>query len=94
MNKVIEKCLDDTTPAEMEKCVNNEDDEDKEKTENKNGGVIHRYITENEKETNRDTLEKLIEELLHYTTRSEMEKCVNNEDYNEKEKQYIIKMKV
>ena len=34
----------------MGKCVNNEDDDKKEKiAKNKNEGVIHRYITENKK---------------------------------------------
>ena len=46
MDKVIEECPDDTTSAEMEECVNNEDDYEKEKTaENKNEGLIHRDIT-------------------------------------------------
>ena len=57
MRKVIEEFPDDITPADMEKCVNYEDNVDKEKTaENKNEGVISRYIKENEKETNRNTL--------------------------------------
>ena len=34
----------------MEECLNNEDDDEKEKTtENKNEVIIHRDITENEK---------------------------------------------
>ena len=37
----------------------------KKTAENKNEGVIHRYITEIEKETNRDTLEILKEEFSY-----------------------------
>ena len=45
----------------MEECLNYKDDDEKEKTaENKNEDVIHRDIIENEKETNRDTLGKVI----------------------------------
>ena len=40
----------DTTPIDMEKYVNNEDDNKKEITsENEDEGVIHINITENEK---------------------------------------------
>ena len=47
----------------MQKCVNNEDDDEKEITaDNEDEGVINRDITEHEKETNQDTLDKLIEE--------------------------------
>ena len=50
MNKVIKECPDDTAPYEMEGFVNDEDDYEKLKTaENKNEGLIHRDITENEK---------------------------------------------
>ena len=34
----------------MEECIDDEDDDEKGKTaDNKNEGVIHRYITDNEK---------------------------------------------
>ena len=46
-----------------------------------NKDVIHRDITENEPETNRDTLKKLIEEFP------------DDQDDEDKEKQYIMKMK-
>ena len=46
----------------MEECVNDEDYGEKEKiAENKNEGVIHRYIKKNEKWNNWDALEKVIE---------------------------------
>ena len=46
----------------MEEGLNNEDDYKKEITaENEYEGVIHRYITENERETIQDNLGKLIE---------------------------------
>ena len=57
----------------MEECVNNEDDDEKKKAENINEGVIHRYITEKEKETNWDNLEKVIEELSYDTHPVDME---------------------
>ena len=60
--KLIEECPYDTTPAKMEGCVHNEDDDKKEiVAENKDEVVIHRDITENENETNQDTLDKEIE---------------------------------
>ena len=58
---MIEACPHDTYPVEMEEGVNNEDNDKKEMTpENEYESVIHRYITENEKETNRDILDKVI----------------------------------
>ena len=46
----------------MEEGVNNEDDDEKEITaDNEDEYVIHRDITENEKETNRYNLDKVIE---------------------------------
>ena len=69
MEELIEEFPDDTTPADMEECVNNEDYDEKEKTvDNINEDVIHRDITENEKETNWVTLEKLIEEFPYDTS--------------------------
>ena len=62
MDKVTIEIPDDTIPSEMEKCVNNEEDDKKEiKADNKNEVVIHRVITEYEKETSRHTLDKAIE---------------------------------
>ena len=52
---------------------------------NKNQGVIHRDITENENETNQVTLNKLIEEFQYNTTPAYMGEFVNNED-NDKRK--------
>ena len=50
MDKVPIEIPDDTTRAEMEKCVNIEDDDKKEITEeNEYEGVIHRVITDDEK---------------------------------------------
>ena len=61
LDKVKIERPDDTTPAEMEKCVNNEEDDKKEITaENEYEGVIHIFSTEYEKETNQDTLDKAI----------------------------------
>ena len=61
MDKVIEEFPDDTTPAYMEKCLNNEDDADTEITsENEDECEIQRDITEYEKDTMRDNLDKLI----------------------------------
>ena len=53
------------------------------KPENKNEGVIYRYITKNWKEANQDTLNKVIGECLDETTLEEMEDGVKDED-NEK----------
>ena len=48
MNKVIEEFPYKTTPAEIDLCVNDEDDDAKPKTAaNKNEGIIHRHIIEN-----------------------------------------------
>ena len=47
--------------------------------------LIHRVVTEKGKETNRDTLDKAIEECPDETSPVEMEEGVNNEDYDEKE---------
>ena len=70
----------------MEKCVNNEDDDKKEiTTQNEDEGVIHRDITEYEKDTNRDTLNKVTEECSDETSPIKMEEGVNNEEDDEKE---------
>ena len=69
----------------MEKCVNNKEDDKKEITsENEDEGVIHRDITEYKKETNQDTLDKVIEESPDDTSPIDMEECVNNKN-DEKE---------
>ena len=48
LNAVMEEWPDDTTPVEMEICVNDEDDDEKEKnSREKKEGVIHRDITDN-----------------------------------------------
>ena len=61
LDKVTIEIPDDTTPAEMEKCVNNEeDDKDEIKADNEDEGIIHRVSTEQKKENNRDTLDKVI----------------------------------
>ena len=53
--------------------------------ENKNEGVIHTDITENEKETNWDTLKKVIEKWAYDTSPVVMEEFVNDEvDYDNK----------
>ena len=53
---------DYTTPDEIEKFVNNEEDDKKEITaENEDEGVIHRVITEYGKEINWDNLDMVIE---------------------------------
>ena len=45
----------------IEECPDYQDDDEKEKiAEHKNEGVIHRGITEKEKETDQDTLKKVI----------------------------------
>ena len=52
---------DDTNPTEMKKFVNNEEDGKKEITaQNEDEGVIQKVSTEYEKETNWDTLYKVI----------------------------------
>ena len=51
MKKLIDECPDDLDGEEWE-----------ETTETENELVIHRAITENETETNRDTLNKVIKE--------------------------------
>ena len=46
----------------IEKCPYDQDDDEKEKTaENKNEGVTHRDITENEKENDWGNLKKVME---------------------------------
>ena len=58
---------------------------DEKTTENENEGLIHRYFTENEKETNQDTLNRFIEEFPDDTSPVVMEECVNYElDYENK----------
>ena len=52
--------------------------------DNKNEGVIHRDITDNEKETNRNILKNVIEEWPYDTTPADMEECVNDENDDEK----------
>ena len=50
MDKVKIEIPDDTTPDEIEKYVNNEDDDNKEITaDNEYEGVIQRVITDDEK---------------------------------------------
>ena len=74
----------------MEGCLNDEYDDEKEKTaDNVNEGVINRDITENEKETNQDTLKKLIEECPDDTSPVEMEDCVNDEVDDENKRNLI-----
>ena len=75
----------------MEECVNNEDGDKKENQQRKKEDAIHRYITENKKETNSDTLNQGIEELLHYTTPGKMEEYVNDEDDDDKRKTAVNK---
>ena len=81
LDKLIEGCPYKTYPVDMEEGVKNEYGDGKEITaENEYEGEIHRYITENEKETNRYTLDKVIEGFPVYTSPVEMEEGVNNED--------------
>ena len=95
MDKVTEECPDDTTPDGMKSGVNNEYNDEKQITaENKGEGVIQRDITNNEKDTIQDTLDKLIEKLTDETSPVEMEEGVNNKDENEKEKTLDNEMKV
>ena len=47
--------------------------------------LIHIVITENDNETNQDTLDNIIEECPDYNFPAEMEEGVNNEDDDEKE---------
>ena len=62
MDKVIEECPYDTSPIDMVEGVNNGDDDEKERTaENEDEGEIHRDMTEYEKETNWDSLDKVTE---------------------------------
>ena len=71
----------------MEEVVNNEYEDEREITpENEYEGVIHRDMTENEKETIRDTLDKVIEECPDDTSPVEMQDCVNDEVYDENQK--------
>ena len=61
MDKLIEEFPDDTSSVEMEKGLNNEDEDEKEITsENEYEGVIHRDITDNIKENIQDILDKVI----------------------------------
>ena len=63
----------------IEECPDDQDDEDKqERAEKINKGVIRRDITDNEKETNWYTLNKVIEEFSDDTTPGEMEECGND----------------
>ena len=62
MVKLIEKFPDETSLVDMEEVVNNEDDYKKYITaEDEDEVVINRDITENEKETIQDILDKLLE---------------------------------
>ena len=61
MYKIIEEFPDYTSPVDTEEGVNDKNDEKKEIiSENGYEGVIHRDITENEKYTIQDTLDKVI----------------------------------
>ena len=93
LEKVIEEYSYDTSPVEMEECVHNENNDEKE-TENEYEGVIQIYITQNEHETNQHTFDKVIEVCPYDTTPVEMEEGINNEEYHEKEKRQRMKMKV
>ena len=80
MDKVTIEIPDDTTLADMEKWINNEEDDKKEITaDSEDEGVIHRISKEYEKDTNGDTLDKVIESLPYDTSPIEMEEGVNNE---------------
>ena len=69
----------------MQKCVNIKEDDKKEITaENKDEVLIHRVSTQYEKETNQDTLNKVIEEFPYDTSPIDMEEVVNNGDDDEK----------
>ena len=59
LDKVIEVCTYDTYPVDMEEGVNNKEDDEQE-TQNEYEGLIHRDITDNERETNQDTWDKVI----------------------------------
>ena len=52
--------------------------------DNNNEGVIHRYITDNKKETNWVIFIRVIEECPYKKTPAEMEECVNDEYYDDK----------
>ena len=83
----MEEFSDDTTPSEMEEYVNNEDDDEKEITEkNEYECVIHIDIIEYEKDTIRDTLDKVIEEFPDETFPVDIQECVTDkvDDGNEK----------
>ena len=72
LNKNLDEILRDITYNETEKnrysmkmvikkCPDDQDDDQKEKkAENKNEGVIQKYITNNYRETNQDTVNKVI----------------------------------
>ena len=65
MEDCVNKHLDDTNKKYLKEINQIGDDEEVGDTKNtENGVVIYRDITENKIETNRDTLKKLIEELL------------------------------
>ena len=61
----------------------------KKTTEKRNEGLIHRDTTHNEKETNRDNLNKVTEEWSDDTTPADMEECVSDKD-NDKKKLHRI----
>ena len=61
MDKVIGECPDDTSSIDIQEGVHNKDDDEKEITaDNEDEGVKHRDVIEYEKETNWDTLYKVI----------------------------------
>ena len=71
----------------MEEGVNDEDDDEKEiKADNEDEYVIHRDITEYEKETNWDALDKLKGEFSDENSPVEMEERVYDKVYDENEK--------
>ena len=62
-------------------CPDDQDDDKKQITPYRiNKGVIHKYIEDNEKETNRDTSNKVIEEFPDDTTPYDMKECGNDEE--------------
>ena len=83
MEDCVNKHLDDTNKIYFNEINEIGVDEDGGQTKYiGNEDVIHRYITENEPETNQYTLKKVIDE------------CPDDQDDEQKEKQQIIKIKV
>ena len=55
------------------------------KKQQRKKSVIHRYIIDNEKESDQDNLNKEIEEFPDVTTPADMEECLNDEyDYQKR----------